>query len=353
MIGFALFGCGKIAQRYALLLTTQFKGARLVCVYDQDHQKMIDFSRKWDVEPVASLADLKAHKDVNLICVLTPSGLHGEHVLLLADSGKDLLVEKPMALRLDDARRMINACANYDCRLFVVMQNRFNVPMQALKQAIDDDELGRLQSLSVRVRWCRPEHYYKQASWRGTWQYDGGVIANQASHHIDMLAWIGGEVESVYAQADTMLAPIEAEDTAVVVLKFKNGALGLMEASTAIRPVDIEGSFSVMASKASVEVGGFSMDKLSYWHRGDGIDESDSLACGLLSNPDGVSGYGHQKYLENLISSLNNGHPGMVEGDEGFYSLRLIKAIYQSIERKQTVFVDEVYDDSDRLGRQT
>ena len=163
------------------------------------------------------------------------------------------MVEKPMALTLDDADSMIEACDNHGVKLFIVKQNRFNVPVVQLRKALEDGRFGKLIMGTVRVRWCRPQAYYDQDSWRGTWAYDGGVLTNQASHHIDLLEWMLGDVESVFAKSKTALVDIEAEDTAVVILKFRNGALGVIEATTAIRPKDLEGSLSVLGEKGSVE----------------------------------------------------------------------------------------------------
>src|SRR5205814_6206791 len=159
---------------------------------------------------------------------------------------KHIMVEKPMALTLTDADRMIAACDQAGIKLFVVKQNRFNVPVMKLREALEAGRFGRLVLGTVRVRWCRTQAYYDQDAWRGTWALDGGVLSNQASHHIDVLEWMMGDVDSVFAKSTTALVKIEAEDTAVVVLKFKSGALGVIEATTAARPRDLEGSVSIL-----------------------------------------------------------------------------------------------------------
>ena len=178
--------------------------------------------------------------------MLTASGSHAQHVVELAPYGADIVVEKPMALTLEDADKMIEVCDRHGVRLFVVKQNRFNVPVVQLRKALDAGRFGKLVLGTVRVRWCRPQSYYDQDSWRGTWAHDGGVLTNQASHHIDLLEWMMGDVESVFAKSITALVDIEAEDTAIVTIKFKNGALGIIEATTAARPKDLEGSLSVL-----------------------------------------------------------------------------------------------------------
>lgn len=151
---------------------------------------------------------------------------------------------------------MIAACDKHGCRLFVVKQNRFNIPVLKLREALEKGRFGKLVMGTVRVRWCRPQSYYDMDSWRGTWALDGGVLTNQASHHVDLLEWMMGDVDSVYAASSTALANIEVEDTAIAVLKFRSGALGCIEATTATRPRDLEGSISILGEKGSVEIGG-------------------------------------------------------------------------------------------------
>src|SRR5207253_3813000 len=188
------------------------------------------------------------------VAVLTSNGMQAAHVIACAKAGKHALVEKPMALRLQDADHMIRACDEAGVKLFVVKQNRFNLPIVKAREALDAGRFGKLVLGTVRVRWCRPQAYYDAAAWRGTWAWDGGVLTNQASHHIDMLEWMMGDVDSVTAMTCTRLAKIEAEDTAVAILHFRNGALGVIEATTATRPKDLEGSLSVLGEKGSVVV---------------------------------------------------------------------------------------------------
>src|ERR1700722_6272048 len=182
--------------------------------------------------------EMVASTNPDVLVILTESGRHAEHAIALAPHGKHIIVEKPMALTLDDADEMIRACDRHGVRLFVVKQNRFNVPVTKLRQALERGRFGKLVLGTVRVRWCRRQDYYDQDAWRGTWALDGGVLSNQASHHIDLLEWMMGDVESVFAKARTALVDIETEDTGVVIIKFKNGALGIVEATTATRPKD-------------------------------------------------------------------------------------------------------------------
>jgi predicted dehydrogenase len=243
-----------------------------------------------------------------------------------------------MALTLDDADSMIRACDENGIRLFVVKQNRYNLPVQQLKKALDDNRFGKLVLGTVRVRWCRPQEYYDQDSWRGTWKYDGGVLTNQASHHIDLLEWCMGDVESVFAKSVTALVDIEAEDTAVVTLKFQNGALGIIEATTAVRPKDLEGSISIMGETGSVEIGGFAVNEIKHWNFKDTI-QSDNNINDFSVNPPNIYGFGHKAYYEHVVDCISNDKKALVDGLVGRKSLELINAIYESIETGKEVFL--------------
>jgi predicted dehydrogenase len=270
--------------------------------------------------------------NIDVVVVLTESGLHAEHVVALAPYGKHIVVEKPMALTLDDADEMIRACDQGGGKLFVVKQNRFNVPVVKARQALEAGRFGKLTMGTVRVRWCRPQSYYDQAAWRGTWAMDGGVLANQASHHVDMLEWMMGDVLSVFAMSSTAIADIEAEDTAVVILRFKNGALGAIEATTATRPKDLEGSLSIMGDGGTVEIAGFAVNAMKVWSFVKPEDGDDQVMEKYSVNPPNVYGFGHQAYYEHVVDGILNNKQHMVDGLVGRKSLELISAIYESIE---------------------
>ena len=266
MLKFALVGCGRIAKRHSELLgNDQIRGAQLVAVCDIVKERAETIGNQFSVPCFTDMHTMLQKVDIDVVVILTESGLHAEHVIALAPYGRHLIVEKPMAWLLDDADRMIRACDQASVRLFVIKQNRFNVPIVKTREALEAGRFGKLVMGTVRVRWCRPQSYYDLDAWRGTWTYDGGVLANQASHHVDMLEWMMGEVQSVFAMSRTALVDIEAEDTAVVTLRFANGALGLVEATTATRPKDLEGSLSILGEGGTVVVGGFAMNKMETW----------------------------------------------------------------------------------------
>lgn len=333
MLKFALLGCGRIAKRHAELLGTgQIAGAQLAAVCDVVPERAKEYGERYGVPWFVSMDDMLAVPEIDAVSILTPSGMHAEHTIAVAKAGKHAVVEKPMALRLDDADAMIRACDEAGVKLFVVKQNRFNVPVVKAREALDAGRFGQLVLGTIRVRWCRDQRYYAQDPWRGTWAQDGGIMTNQASHHIDLLEWFMGRVESVHARAVTALVDIEAEDTAVATLKFANGALGIIEATGATRPKDLEGSLSVLGSGGSVVIGGFAVNEIAAWNFVEPQAEDEEIKTKFSVNPPNVYGYGHQAYYEHVVDSLTNGAPALVDGLEGRRSLELINALYESIE---------------------
>lgn len=333
MLNFALVGCGRIAKRHSELLGhNQIKGARLSAACDICELKAKAIGERFSVPWYTDMHRMLGAENIDVVVILTESGNHARNVVDLSKYGKHVIVEKPMALTLDDADRMIRACDNAGVKLFVVKQNRFNVPVLKLREALEQGRFGKLVLGTVRVRWCRQQDYYDQAEWRGTWAMDGGVLTNQASHHVDMLEWMLGDVESVFARSTTALAKIEAEDTAVVTLRFRNGALGVIEATTATRPRDIEGSISVLGEGGTVEIGGFAVNQMKIWSFVEPMSGDSEVMEKYSVNPPNVYGFGHQAYYDYVVNCITNNGPHLVDGLVGRKSLELINAIYESIE---------------------
>jgi UDP-N-acetyl-2-amino-2-deoxyglucuronate dehydrogenase len=343
VIKFGLLGCGRISKRHSDLLGGgHIAGAKLTAVCDDVRERADAVAARFGIPAFYNIDEFLGQKDLDAVSVLTPSGMHPAHAIAAARAGKHVIVEKPMALRLEDADAMIRACDEAGVKLFVVKQNRFNVPVVKARDALDAGRFGRLILGTVRVRWCRDQSYYDQDKWRGTWAYDGGVLANQASHHVDMLEWFFGDVVSVHARAITALVKIEAEDTAVATLKFKNGALGIIEATTAIRPKDLEGSLSILGSKGTVEIAGFAVNKIRHWNFSDALPSDADVMEKFSVNPPNVYGFGHQAYYEHVVKCLNDETAALVDGLQGRKSLQLISALYESIETGKEVFLNFV-----------
>ena len=338
MIRFGLLGCGRISKRHSDLLGGgHIDGAKLTGVCDSIRARADALASKFGVPAYYDIDDFLAQKDIDAVTVLTPSGMHPPHVIACAKAGKHVVVEKPMALRLQDADDMIRACDEAGVKLFVVKQNRFNVPVVKAREALEAGRFGKLILGTVRVRWCRDQSYYDQDDWRGTWAYDGGVLTNQASHHVDMLEWFFGDVVSVHARAITALVDIETEDTAVATLKFRNGALGIIEATTAARPRDLEGSLSILGEKGTVEIAGFAVNQIRHWTFVDELPSDKDVMEKFSVNPPNVYGFGHQAYYQHVIDCLVHQRAALVDGLQGRKSLELISALYESIETGEEV----------------
>lgn len=332
MIKFGIVGCGRISKRHIDLLgANQIGGAQLVAICDNDRSRLQATRERHNVAAYENLDEMLADGSIDVVSVLTPSGMHAEHAIAAANAGKHVVVEKPMALRLEDADAMIAACDRARVKLFVVKQNRFNVPVVKAREALDSGRFGKLVLGTVRVRWRRDQSYYDQDAWRGTWAQDGGVLSNQASHHVDLLEWFMGDVVSVNARASRTLVDIEAEDTAVATLQFANGALGVIEATNAARPRDLEGSLSILGEGGTVVIGGFAVNKMQTWDFVEPQDGDDAVLEAYSVNPPNVYGYGHQAYYEHVVDCLRNDRAALVDGLEGRRSLELITALYESI----------------------
>jgi UDP-N-acetyl-2-amino-2-deoxyglucuronate dehydrogenase len=269
------------------------------------------------------------NEQLDIVSILTESGSHARIGSAIAARTKTLVIEKPMALTLDDADHLIEACDLNRTRLFVVKQNRYNRPVAFLRRALEAGRFGKLVVGTVRVRWCRRQDYYDLDGWRGTWKDDGGVLTNQASHHMDLLQWMMGPVESVKAYITTRLVNIETEDTAVAILRFTSGALGAIEATTATRPKDLEGSISILGERGSVVIGGFAVNKLETWNF-DHVAPEDAEIHNASVHPPDVYGLGHYEFYKDVIDSIRTGRRAMLDGLEGRKSLELINAIYES-----------------------
>lgn len=337
-IRFALIGCGSVAGKHAESLR-RIQGAALVAVCDADESKARLLAGRYDVPHYADYHAMLSSEAVDVVAILTPSGEHAEHVRGVLKYRKHIVVEKPMTLRLDDADEIIRGCEDAGVSLFVVQQHRYNRPIQALRAALNTGRFGKLVLGTVRVRWSRTQAYYDQAPWRGTWAWDGGVLANQASHHLDMLTWMLGAPASAVAMTATRLANIEADDTGVAILRFRNGALGVVEATTATRPNDLEGSVSILGEKGSVVVGGFAMDRLVTWQFSESRLEDERIFETHGANPQEFA-WNHTEYLRGVVETLETGRKALVDGPEARKSVALINAIYASAGSGRAVALD-------------
>ena len=342
-----IVGCGSISKKHITSLINLNQKIVGICDFDEGRMNKLAEDMSLAVDFFSDFNEMILETNPEIIIVLTPSGTHAKIVKEIARYKKHIIVEKPISLTVKDADEMINACDNSGSTLTVVKQNRYNLPVKVVRGCFLDGQLGAPFLGTVRVRWSRTQKYYDNDAWRGTWMQDGGVIANQAIHHIDMLQWFFGDVESVFAKNINALLDIEAEDTSVATLKFKNGALGIIEATSATRPKDLEGSISILGSRGSAIIGGFFMNKIDAINLANGKTIKDFKSD--ISNPPDFA-FSHKEFYKDFFTNLTNKKPQLVDGREALKSLQIVHAIYKSNEENREIFL---YSDSliSKLGQ--
>ncbi len=328
-IKFAIIGCGRISYRHIEAILAN-PGAELISVCDLNLDLAKERTRGLKVNLYQDYNVMLTKEDIDIVNVMTPSGMHAEHSMdIINKYKKHLVIEKPMCLNVSEGIKLLETAKRNKVKLFIVHQNRFNKAVQKIKQSIDADLLGKLVIGTIRIRWSRGQAYYDRDPWRGTYALDGGVLTNQAIHHIDLLRFLLGEVESLSAIAATKLVDIEAEDTACVWLRFQNGALGIIEATTAIRPLnkDLEASISIIGEKGTAIAEGASVNKLTTWTLEGGMDLSK-----YCETPPNVYGFGHNNIIDNAVEALTGSADPSITGNDALKTIKLLSAIYRSIE---------------------
>jgi UDP-N-acetyl-2-amino-2-deoxyglucuronate dehydrogenase len=324
----ALVGCGRISQNHFEAVRA-VEGLRLTAVCDLVEERAREAGEREGVPWYTAYPRMLEDAPCDVIAVCTPSGLHPQHGILAARAGKHVVCEKPMAITLSAADELVQACDEAGVVLFVVKQNRLNPPIQLLKKAIDKGRFGRIYLANTTVRWTRPQEYYDQAPWRGTWEFDGGAFMNQASHYVDLIQWLVGPVDSVMAKTATLARKIETEDTGVAILKFRSGALGVIEVTMLTWPRNLEGSITVLGEKGTVKIGGTAVNRVEHWAFAD-YDDDDKRVDAANTNPPNVYGFGHTGYYRNVLAVLRSGARPDTDGRAGRKSLELILGIYES-----------------------
>jgi len=325
-----IVGCGRISQ-YHLEAIAKVEGLALAAVCDIDEARAKEAGDRHGVPWFASLDSMLAGAPMDIVAVCTPSGLHPEHGIAAAHAGKHVVSEKPMALSVAAADALVAACDEAGTRLFVVKQNRLNPAIQLLRRAVERGRFGRIFMANVTVRWQRPQEYYDAEPWRGTWALDGGAIMNQASHYVDLIQWLVGPVESVMAKTATQARSIEAEDSGAAVLRFRSGAIGVIEVNVLTYPRNFEGSITIIGETGTVKIGGTSVNKVEHWSFAEYDDDDKLVETGAINtNPPTVYGFGHEGYYRNVVAVLRGRAKADTDGREGKKSLALITAIYES-----------------------
>lgn len=333
---FAVVGCGRISKNHFISLSKLKDDVSLVAVCDTDNATLNRATKELGVPGFSTIEELLEKSPAEVVVLCTPSGLHAEQAILALNAKRHVVSEKPMATHWSDGVAMVRAAQENNRKLFVVKQNRLNPTLQLLKQAVTLGRFGRIYMATINVFWTRPQDYYDQAPWRGTWKFDGGAYMNQASHYVDLLDWILGPVEVVQAFTGTLARKIEAEDTGVVAFRLKNGGMGSMNVTMLTYPKNLEGSMTIIGEKGTVRIGGLAVNEIQHWEFSENHPMDQKIKEASYETTS-VYGIGHPLYYENVISALKGEAPALTDGHEGLKSLELLIAIYRSARNQQPV----------------
>jgi UDP-N-acetyl-2-amino-2-deoxyglucuronate dehydrogenase len=335
-IRIAVVGCGRISKNHFGSIEKHADELELVAVCDIDDKVLTEHKERYGVNGYRNMEEMLKNESLDLVAICTPSGLHPDQVTLAAKQGVHVMTEKPMATRWSDGVRMVKACDAARVRLFVVKQNRRNSTLQMLKRAVSEGRFGSIYMVHLNVFWTRPQEYYDSAKWRGTWELDGGAFMNQASHYVDLLDWIIGPIDRVQAMTSTSARDIEVEDTGVLNVRWRNGALGSMAVTMLTYPKNMEGSITVLGEKGSVRIGGMAVNEIQHWEFEDEKDY-DANVHDANYETTSVYGFGHPLYYHNVVEVMRGRAEPETDGREGLKSLEVLIAAYLAARDGKTV----------------
>jgi len=334
-IRMAIVGCGRISRNHFGSVEKHQNNVELTALCDNNLAILKEYTEKYQVPGYLHLEEMLQNEQLDLVALCTPSGIHSEQTVMSAQYKVNVMTEKPMATRWRDGVRMVKACDEAGVHLFVVKQNRRNTTLQLLKRAIEERRFGKIHMVHLNVFWTRPQEYYDQGKWRGTWEFDGGAFMNQASHYVDLLDWLVGPIDKVQAMMSTT-RDIEVEDTGVLNVRWRNGALGSMSVTMLTYPKNLEGSITILGGKGTVRVGGVAVNDIQHWQFDEPRDYDRQIE-GANYETTSVYGFGHPLYYSNVIDTLRGEAEPETDGREGLKSLELLIAAYLSARDGQTV----------------
>ena len=337
---YALIGCGRISPNHIEAAKNNHLDFRAIC--DINPNVMEEKSKKFDLHNIHKYTDYREMIDVEkpeLVAIATESGKHASIALDCIDAGCNVIIEKPIALSLEDADEIIcrghekgvKVCANH--------QNRFNKSIRKIREAVEKGRFGRMFYGTAHIRWCRDENYYSCAKWRGTWEQDGGALMNQCIHNIDLLRWMmGNEIDEVVGMTDRLNhSYIEAEDLGIALVRFKNGGYGIIEGTTDLYPKNLEETLYLFGEKGTVKAGGTSVNVIEEWRFADCLDDPDEIKKQFGENPPNVYGFVHTPLYADVIGSIMKNRDPYVTGEDGRRALELVLAIYESAAKGKPV----------------
>lgn len=334
-IRIAVVGCGRISKNHFDSIAQHAEHLELIAVCDTDPTVLAEHTARHTVRGYRSLEEMLQSETLDLIVLCTPSGIHPQQAILGARYGVHVMTEKPMATRWQDGLAMVRACDAASVYLFVVKQNRRNATLQLLKRAVEEKRFGKIHMVHLNVFWTRPQSYYDQAKWRGTWEFDGGAFMNQASHYVDLLDWLIGPVEKIQCMTSTT-RDIEVEDTGVLNVKWRSGTIGSMSVTMLTYPKNLEGSITILGEKGSVKVGGVAVNDIQLWDFAEPKEYDASISAANYQTQS-VYGFGHPLYYQNVIAALRGEAEPETDGREGLKSLEILIAAYLASRDGRTV----------------
>ncbi len=331
---YALIGCGRISPNH--IAAAQKNQLDIVAICDLNVENMKDKQLKFEladsVHQYTDYHEMLQKERPELVAIATESGKHALIALDCLEYGCNLIIEKPIALSIEDANRIIEKANRLHLKVCACHQNRFNKSIQKIREAVEKKRFGKMFYGTAHIRWCRDHEYYDRASWRGTWEQDGGALMNQCIHNIDLLRWMmGDEIEEVVGMTDRLHHDyIEAEDIGIALIKFKNGSYGIIEGTTDIYPKNLEETLYLFGEKGTVKAGGQSVNVIEEWRFADMLDDPDEVKQRFHENPPNVYGYGHTPLYADVVDAIRNNRQPYVDAEAGKRALELVLAIYQS-----------------------
>lgn len=338
---YALIGCGRISPNHIAAALANNLEILAICDIEPDcmEEKALKFELSNDIKRYTDYREMLEKEKPELVAIATESGKHATIALDCIEAGCNIIVEKPIALSIEDATNIIEAARKKGVKVCANHQNRFNKSIKKIRDAYEKKRFGRLFYATAHIRWNRNWEYYSRAKWRGTWEQDGGALMNQCIHNIDLLRWMmGDEVDEVFAYTDKLNHEyIDAEDLGIALIKFKNGAYGIVEGTTDIYPKNLEETLYIFGEKGTIKAGGQSVNQIEVWNFADELDDSREVIQNYSENPPNVYGFGHTPLYADVIDAIENDREPLVSGEDGKRALELVLAIYQSAATGQPV----------------
>ncbi len=333
-MNYALIGCGRISPNHIAAARANRLNFVAMCDINSDNMldKKVKFELSDSVKMYTDYKEMLQQEKIDLVAIATESGKHAGIAVDCIEAGCNVIIEKPIALSLEDADKIIRKADEKEVKVCACHQNRFNKSIQKIREAVEKKRFGKMFYGTAHIRWCRDHEYYDRANWRGTWEQDGGALMNQCIHNIDLLRWmLGDEVEEVVGMTDRLHHDyIEAEDLGIALVKFKNGAYGIVEGTTDVYPKNLEETLYLFGEKGTVKAGGQSVNVIEEWRFSDMLDDPEEIKSRFHENPPNVYGYGHTPLYTDMINAIENDRDPYVDAVAGRRALELVLGIYKS-----------------------